>query len=145
MRPILLLAALLATDGAAGMAMAVGPASPAVQSDVEGKRMPDFSNVRSAADAERLAKEGKLVRVLLFPAAVGGEDTPQNVVYVPPQAAATQELIIGTLVRFVDEGTIDKLNVAPEYRGDSFIPVRIRYDAYHSSRPGRFEPVIEIW
>jgi len=145
MRQILLLVALLATDGSAGMAMAAGPASPAAESGIEGKRMPDFSNVRSAADAERLAREGKLVRVLLFPAAVGGEDVPQNVVYVPPEAAATQELIIGTLVRFVDEGVIDKLNVAPEYRGDSFIPIRIRYDAYHSARSGRFEPVIEIW
>ncbi len=125
------------------MAHAAGPSSVVGVAAKEGAS--DFSHVRSVADAERLVRDGKLLKILLFPAAVGGDDVRENVAYVPAEAAAAQARLVGTLVRFLEDGLIDKLNVAPEYRGDSLIPVRIRYDAYHSVRPGRFEPVIEVW
>lgn len=145
MRRTLFVTLLTAACGTAPLAMAQGDGPPMAVGVAAKDGVLDLSTVRSVAEAEQLARDGKLVKILLFPAEVGGEDVRENVAYVPAEAAAAQARIIGTLVRFLEEGLIDKLNVAPEYRGDSFIPVRIRYEAYHSARPGRFEPVIEVW
>jgi len=106
---------------------------------------PDFSAVTSLAAAEALARKGKLVRILLFPAEFGGEDIAENAVYITPEAAAARELILGTLHRFTKEGLIDKLDVTPDYKGDSFVPSRIVMHATHSKKKGGFEPTIEVW
>jgi hypothetical protein len=105
----------------------------------------DFSDVRSVGDAERLVEEGRLVKVLLFPAELGGPDVQANVVYVPQQVADIQQLIIGTLVSFTSDGLIDQLDVQPAYRGESFVPTRIVYHASHSEKGGRIEPAIDVW
>ena len=106
---------------------------------------PDFSAVTSLAAAEALARQGKLVRVLLFPAEFGGEDIRENAVYITPEAAAARDLILGTLHRFIKEGLIDKMDVTPDYKGDSFVPSRIVMHATHSKKKGSFEPTIEVW
>ena len=108
--------------------------------------MPDYSHVKTLKAAQALAKDGNLTGILLFPAELGGEDVPQNIVYVPPQAAEARTLIIGTLRRFVSEGLIDKLTVTPEYRGNSFIPSRIVFHAIDShGKHGAFDPTVEVW
>jgi hypothetical protein len=107
--------------------------------------MHDFSHVTSQDDAQALAAEGKLARVLLFPAELGGQDVPPNAVYITPEAAEARELIIGSLQRFAAEGLIDKLNVKPEYKGDSFVPSKLVINASHSERDGSFNPTIEVW
>lgn len=106
---------------------------------------PDFSEVRTRADAERLVGEGRLVRVLLYPGELGGEDAPANVTYLTPEAAQARERIVGTLTRFTEKGLIDKLSVEPTYRGDSHVPASITYRGAHSTRSGVFEPVIQVW
>jgi len=106
---------------------------------------PDFSEVKSLAAAEALAAQGKLVKILLFPAEFGGEDIPQNVVYVTHAAADAREIMLGTLMRLVREGVVNKLDVKPEYRGTSFVPIRILITARHRTGPGSFVPVIEVW
>jgi hypothetical protein len=116
-----------------------------VPSRAEESVKPDFSNVKSLASAQELAASGKLVKILLFPAEFGGEDSPQNITYVTPEAAQIREKIIGTLRRIVKEGLVDELAVEPEYRGDSFVPVRLVMKAGHSAKDGKFEPSIEIW
>jgi len=44
---------------------------------------PDFSHVDSLAKARELLSQGKLEKLHLMPLEFGGEDIPQNVVYVP--------------------------------------------------------------
>ena len=131
------------------LALALMAAAPAtVSSPPPAKRAamkPDFSAVTSLAVAEALARQGKLVRVLLFPAEFGGEDIRENAVYITPEAAAARELILGTLHRFVAEGLVDKLDVTPDYKGDSFVPSRIVMHATRSKKKGSFEPTIEVW
>ena len=105
----------------------------------------DCSNVDSREKAVALAKEGKLHKILLFPAEFGGEDIPQNTVYVPAGIPEIKDKITGTLLRFTQEGLIDKLQVAPEYKGKSFIPSKINMKTSHSGKPGEFNPTIEIW
>ena len=106
---------------------------------------PDFSAVGSLEQARQLAAEGKLVKILLFPAEFGGQDIPHNIAYVPAHTKEAKDAITRTLIRMVEEGSIDKLVVEPDYKGSSFVPARIRMRATHSGKAGRFEPVIEIW
>ena len=105
----------------------------------------DFSGVDSREKAVQLAQEGKLFKVLLFPAEFGGEDVPQNVVYVPAGFPEIKDKITGTLMRFVQEGLIDTLQVNPEYKGNSFVPSKINMKTSHSGKAGEFNPTIEIW
>ena len=105
----------------------------------------DFSEVTSREAALKLVAKGKHYKVLLFPAEFGGEDVTANVVYVPPGIPEIKEQLTGTLVRFVNEGVINQLEVMPEYRGNSFVPSKIHIKARHSDRDGGFEPSIDIW
>jgi hypothetical protein len=106
---------------------------------------PDFSKIDSLDKARALEAQGVLVRILLFPAEFGGEETPQNVVYVPKKAAEAKALITGTLVRFVEEDLIDHLVVEPNYKGDSIVPSRLVMKASHSTKEGRFNPTVVVW
>ncbi|ACR10988.1 conserved hypothetical protein [Teredinibacter turnerae T7901] len=105
----------------------------------------DFSSVDSREKAVQLAQEGKLFKVLLFPAEFGGEDVPQNIVYVPAGIPEIKDKITGTFIRFVQEGLIDNLQVNPEYKGNSFVPSKINMKTSHSGKAGEFNPTIEIW
>lgn len=105
----------------------------------------DFLEVTSREAALKLVEEGKLHKVLLFSAEFGGEDVTANVVYVPPGIPEIKEQLTGTLVRFVNEGVINQLEVVPEYKGKSFVPSKIHIKARHSDRHGGFEPSIDIW
>ena len=105
----------------------------------------DFSHITTLEDVRRLEKDGKLVGICLFPTEFGGEEIQHNVVYVTPEAAEARSLIVGTLMRLVGEGTINRMTVEPSYRGESVVPVEIRIDARHDIKAGRFQPVITVW
>lgn len=105
----------------------------------------DFSHVDSREKAIALVEKGELFKILLFPAEFGGQDIPQNVVFVPAGIPEIKEQITGTLVRFVQDGLIDNLKVEPEYKGKSFVPSKINMHTSHSGKAGQFNPSIEIW
>lgn len=106
----------------------------------------DYSEIKSREAAITLAQQGKLFKILLFPAELGGQDIPQNTVYVPAGIAENQALVIGTVSRMVRDGIADQMSVNAEYKGDSFVPAKIRMKVWDSSgRHGTFEPVIAIW
>ncbi|MGY2736470.1 hypothetical protein [Sphingomonas sp. UYP23] len=106
---------------------------------------PDFSGIKTVVAARHLVTEGKLEAVLLFPAELGGENIPQNTVYVTPSAAQAKAMIDGTIHRFAQQGLIDKLDVTPEYKRDSIVPSRIVMHATSSKKPGGLNPVIDVW
>ncbi|HYI47326.1 MAG TPA: hypothetical protein VEX35_02575 [Allosphingosinicella sp.] len=124
---------------AVGLLLA-GWAAPAIA-----QARPDYSEVTSLEIAARWAADGRLARILLFPAELGGEDVPPNVSYVPPAILPLRTRAIEELGARAQEGLIDRMNVNPDYAGRSFVPVRLRFDAGHSSTRHRFERVIEIW
>ena len=105
----------------------------------------DYSDVTSREVAEQHVAQGKLYKILLFPAEFGGEEISPNVSYVPSGIPETKDLLTGTLIRMVRDGSIDHLDVRPEYKGKSFVPARIRIFATHKTKSGSFNPVIEIW
>ena len=118
---------------------------PPAAAQGEGKPGPDFSGVTTKAAAQRLVRTGELVEILYFPAEFGGPDEPQNVGYITPEAADVREMVIGTFGRFADEGVIDKLNVAPEYKGDSVVPSSITMTGTRSGEEGGIGITIEVW
>ena len=131
--------------GCRGVQPLSGTAHPPVIAITNRERLVDFSTVTSHEEAVQLANQGQLVKVLLFPAEFGGQSVPQNLVYVPPAIAAIKDQITGTLIDLIRDGTINQLEVLPEYKGDSFVPAKILIKAWHSDRPGGFEPTIEVW
>lgn len=104
---------------------------------------PDFSEVDSSEKAQRLADQGVLVKLHLLPPEFGGDDAPQNIVYVPPFVT---ELKLGmeanTIMPLVRDGKITRYAAIPKYQGRSFVPNAIEIRA---TDPGSFEADIRIW
>lgn len=127
-------------------ALALMPAAVAEEKE-RPPRAPDFTAVTTRAAANRLVREGKLVKIHFFPTELGGPAKDRfNIGYITPEAAEARSLLISTLERDLDEGTIDKMAIEPDYKGNSIIPSRIRFKAWHSEREGgAFETVLEVW
>ena len=104
---------------------------------------PDFSEVDSAQKAEGLFRAGQLEKLFLMPLAFGGEDVPQNVLYVPIGVAGVKdgidENVIGPLAQ---EGKISQYKAEAEYQGNSFIPIAVKITAWE---PSQFTTTINIW
>lgn len=117
----------------------LAPASaPAAQERIAG--IPDFSAVTTDAAAHRLVRQGRLVEIRPFP---GG---PDDIGYLPPETEAARRHLIGMLGRLAGQDLIDNLEVLPEYRGESIVPVRLRFRASHSRGGGAtFDGMVEIW
>lgn len=108
-------------------------------------RRADFSRLTTPESVQQWQRQGKLARVLLLPAIFGGMDAEANAAYVPPEVIPVQQRLLATLERYRREGRIDTLTVAPEYKGRSLIPSRIRVQAGKEGRVGAFTTVIGIW
>ena len=106
---------------------------------------PDFSAVTTKRAAQQLVRQGRLVRISLFPTELGGSGDPMNMSFITPEAADVRDMVIGTLRRFLEQDVIDRLNVQPDYKGDSIVPSRITMSASHSGREGSFNTAIEVW
>ena len=50
-----------------------------------------------------------------------------------------------TVESHVLHDTIDRLEVLPEYKGESIVPSRIAMEASHSGREGSIATTIEVW
>jgi hypothetical protein len=104
---------------------------------------PDYRHVDSRGKAEALHAKGELRKLLLLPAAFGGEDIPPNVVYVPSFAVGLKDqLDQGIVSHLVRDGKATRYTATPEYEGKSVVPSRIRVAA---TDPDQFEGAISIW
>jgi hypothetical protein len=81
----------------------------------------------------------------MFPEIFGGKNIEENTLYVPPGIPQIQNQMIATIARFVEQGLVDNMRVVPEYRGESFIPVKIAMETQKDGKVGQFNPTIEIW
>jgi hypothetical protein len=105
----------------------------------------DFSAVDSSAKAQALYKEGKLERLFLFPLEFGGQEVPQNILYVPLGIAAIKQQIDSAIGDMVKEGLVTSYVAEPEYKGDSFVPSKIKIKTSHPGKPGGVDRTINIW
>lgn len=104
---------------------------------------PDFSDVDSLAKAKGLYRKGKLEKLFCMPLDFGGQDVPENVLYVPLGVAKVKDRIDATMIRpLIEAGKVTKYTAEPEYQGDSFIPIAVKITA---SEPGEFTTTINIW
>lgn len=85
------------------------------------------------------------MRIHFFPTELGGPDDPENIGYITPEAAEARRRVIDTLRRLTDKGEVRRMEVTPDYRGDSFIPIRITFKAPRSHDGKPFEEVVEVW
>lgn len=103
----------------------------------------DFATVDSQAKAEEMVKSGRLEKILLLPLQFGGQDDPQNVVYVPVGVGAIKAgidcNIIGPLA---SEGKLTQYKAVPEYYCRSFVPIAIKITAWD---PGDFSTTVGVW
>lgn len=140
--------ALLAVLACATIANAATPVGrqPSIPSSDAAQR-PDFSAVTSRRAAEALVRDGRLVRVSIFPTELGGPDEPENYTFVPPAVAYTRTtLVLPSLKRLSRKSGATHLDAEPEYRGNSFIPARIRYTLSTSAKdPNPVAMTLEIW
>src|SRR5215831_13994341 len=102
----------------------------------------DFSDVDSLEKAQALYHAGKLEPLFLFPLEFGGEEVPENTLYVPPGIAAIKKRIDGMIANLVKEGAITQYVAEPEYKGDSFIPSKIKITTSHPDKAGALNPTI---
>jgi hypothetical protein len=105
----------------------------------------DYSVVDSAEKAQALCREGKLEVLYLFPLEFGGKEIPQNTLYVPPGIAAIKQQIDSMIRDLVMAGAVMEYTAVPEYKGDSFIPSKIKITTSHPEKPGGVNPTINIW
>lgn len=97
--------------------------------------MPDFSAVDSLEKAQALVNDGKLERLYLFPLEFSGKDIPQNVLYVPIGIAAVKGRIDSMVQDLVNQGQVSSYAATPEYKGNSFVPSKIKITALHPKKP----------
>jgi len=105
----------------------------------------DYSHVTSVEIANDLMLQEKLFRILLFPVDFGGEDTEQNIIYVPRGVPVVKDQITNWLIELAEDGTADDVEYYVEPKGDSVVPSRIRVKATNSGTGASKERVIEIW
>lgn len=105
----------------------------------------DFAAVESLAAVQDLAKAGKLVPVLLFPAEVGGPDVPPNTVYITPEAAAERAKALAAIIALLEQDRLDQMDVKPAYKGKSVVPSSIVMKAWHTGTGEKFEATIAVW
>ncbi|MBT2186573.1 hypothetical protein [Sphingobium nicotianae] len=114
----------------------------------EGDMRPDFSQVTSRAAAEQLVKQGRLVRILIFPAEFGGEDVPENQTYVPPAIIEALDMVKCTMSRFIARGLIDWMSVTQAWHGESIVPARITFHCMNKGKgetKDSFTPSVDVW
>jgi len=103
----------------------------------------DFVKSRDAAEA--LCREGRLMKTRLVPGELGGDESPENVVYIPPAARIAKDRTTAELIELFRNGLADQMSVIPEYRGDSFVPSHLLVSAWRSERAPAYEKPIAIW
>ena len=105
----------------------------------------DYAEVDSAAKARALFEQGKLERVHLFPVEFGGADLAVNVVYLPGPAADAKKKVDLAVRKRIEEGALKRYSASPEYKGDSFIPSRLKIRAWNPESGESMNEVVEVW
>jgi hypothetical protein len=103
------------------------------------RKGPDFSDIDSR---EKAAGHRDLEALLLMPAEFGGQPVPENTVYVPIGIAAAKVSIDHAVAQAVTAGKVSRYSASPEYRGKSFVPIKILIRAWN---PGDLTASIAVW
>ena len=86
---------------------------------------PDYSAVDSLAKAVDLYNKKQLGKIFCMPLEFGGEDAPQNTIYVPAHVVVFKTRFDAMVEKLLREGKKIGYSVNPEYKGTSFIPSKV--------------------
>ena len=88
-------------------------------------------------------RRGDLEKLFLIPLEFGGQDGPDNTLYVPVGVADVKAGIDTNVIgQLVSEGKVSQYKADLEYQGDSIVPIAIVITAWD---PGEFTTTINIW
>ena len=101
---------------------------------------PDFKQIRSDREAARSA--ANLVRVLLVPVELGGEQDFDNHAYITPAAARAKAEIDAMLAPLAARREIDYYQARTRFKGASVVPSEILISVVG---PKRMQYRIKVW
>ncbi|KJY84463.1 hypothetical protein TW84_22465 [Vibrio neptunius] len=112
---------------------------------VNAEPTPDFSEVDTREKALELVQRGELFEVLLLPTELGGKNEPRNIVFVPEDISAAHEQNTQNVLSLIKDKLINRLEVQPVYKENSFVPSQVKMIGRHSVEKRRFITVLNIW
>ena len=106
--------------------------------------MPDFREIDSNEKAISLANKGILKPLYLMPLRFNGEESAGNRLFVPPVVVELKDRYDDMVEELLVQGKVSSYSCTPEYKGESFIPFRLKIVA---GKDGEdiFTEVINIW
>ena len=105
----------------------------------------DLSTITSNDKLIETVTQGMLFKVFVCPLELGGVDNKSNVLFVPQIAAEMMDKLSGLLIELARKGLIKRLNVHPEYKGESHVPSKIIIVAGHENGINVLNLSIDIW
>src|SRR4051812_17499764 len=103
----------------------------------------DFANVDSKEKAQALYREGKLEKLFLMPLEFGGQDVPQNTLYVPRGTVKRKELIdLESVQGLIEQQRVSKYSAHAGYEGKSVVSNAITITV---SEPETFRFELNLW
>lgn len=103
---------------------------------------PDFSDINSIEKAIDLYKKGSLTKIYMMPLEFGGEDSPENTLYVPEFVKEFKNQFDNMVGDLLEEGKQLGFEAIPEYKGKSFVPSKLILMVTGDSE---FTETIHIW
>jgi hypothetical protein len=109
----------------------------------DGASAADYSAVDTHEKAWRLVEQGDLVALLMMPAMFGGDERPENIVFVPPAIADRKEQIDESVILpLIQAGAVVEYSVTPAYASGARVPVSLTITAT-SPEPHLYS--LQIW
>ena len=112
------------------------------ESPQEPRITPDFDAIDSLEKAIAMFEAGDLEQIHLFPLRFGGQDVPQNMLYVPLGVGAIKEHYDNMVEDLLRKEMVSSYDGNIEYKGKSFIPSKLHVVAEGKSS---FKETIDIW
>ncbi len=102
----------------------------------------DFSHIKTQEEAKALCEQNVLVPLYMIPLAFGGEDSCNNILYVPAQTVQWKNRCDAVAEKMLQKEPSLRYVCTPEYKQKSFVPSALHI---HVSGKTRFSQKIQIW
>lgn len=104
----------------------------------------DFNEVTSNEKAIELAKKGILAPLYMMPLRFGGQESPMNRLFVPPEVVQLKDRYDDMVEQLLRQEKVTGYSCTPEYKDASFIPAKLNIVANKDGQ-AVFTETINIW
>ncbi|MDJ0646394.1 MAG: hypothetical protein QNJ57_10470 [Flavobacteriaceae bacterium] len=102
----------------------------------------NFSDIDSVEKVIELFEKGELSKIYMMPLEFGGEDSPENTLYVPEFVQKFKNQFDKLVENLLLDGKKLSFEATPEYKGRSFVPSKLKLVVTGDSE---FTETINIW